>query len=147
MDNPQVTAFLDKVNANLWRLPAEQRDEELRELRQHLELLVEAQRARGLGEAAAVDAALRQFGQAEQIGRRLQRAEMSARQPRLWPLVLFYACSVVLIFGLLATANDKSTDFPATFGGQLILAVLLPSGMLLMRVIDYLRTRKLNVQG
>ena len=147
MDNPQVTAYFDKVNANLWRLPAEQRDEELRELRQHLELLIEAQHARGLGESAAVDAALRQFGQAEQVGRQLQRAEMNARQPRLWPSLLFCACSAVLIFGLLATANDKPTDFPATFGGQLILAVILPSGILLMRVIDYLRTRKLNARG
>ena len=86
--------------------------------------------------------ALRQFGQAEQIGRQLERAALSARQPRLWPLVLFYACSVVLIFGLLATANDKPTDFPATFGGQLMLALLLPSGMLAMRVISYLRARK-----
>lgn len=128
MDNLRVNAYLDNVGDTLRTLPA-------------------AQRAQGLDEAAAVAAALRQFGQAEQIGRQLQQAETKARQPRLWPLLLIYTCSVLLIFGLLATANDKPTDFPATLAGQLVLALALPSGMLIMRIVDYLRARKLYIQG
>ncbi|HEY8598974.1 MAG TPA: permease prefix domain 1-containing protein [Thermomicrobiales bacterium] len=147
MDNPQVTAYLDTVRQQLGSLSADRRDEEMREIRQHLELLIAAQRAQGFGEDAAAATALRQFGHAEQIGRQLQRAEMNARQPRLWPLLLFYACSVVLIFGLLATANDKPTDFPASLAGQLVLALVLPAGMLVIRVVAYLRTRRRNAQG
>ncbi len=146
MDNPQVNAYLDRVSASLRTLPAEQRDEELRELRQHLELLIEAQRALGLGEKEAIDTALRQFGQAEQIGRQLQQAEKNAHQGRLWQMLLFYACSVVLIFGLLATANDKPTDFPATIVGQLAFAFLLPLGTLMAGVLYHFRTRQPKMQ-
>ncbi len=91
--------------------------------------------------------ALRQFGHAEHLGRQLHQAAVRASMPRLWPLLLFYAGMVVLIFGLLATANDKPTDFPATIGGQLLLALLLPSGMLVMRALHYLRVGQPNSQG
>jgi hypothetical protein len=141
MDNPQVERYLQSVEARLSALPPAQRDDELRELRQHLEALIVGHRARGLDDDAAVAAALRQFGHAEQLGRDLQRASLRETRSRLWPVFLMYVAMVALIFGLLATANDKPTDFPATWGGQLVLALVLPAGMLVIRLIDYLRAR------
>lgn len=141
MDNPQVERYLQSIEARLEALAPAQRDDELRELRQHLEALIAGHRARGLDDDAAVAAALRQFGHAEQLGRELHRATLHAAKPRLWPFIFFYLGMVALIFGLLATANDKPTDFPATLGGQLMLAFVLPAGMFVIRLIDYLRAR------
>jgi hypothetical protein len=142
MDSPQVQRYLVAIEARLGALSPAQRDEELRELRQHLEALIAGHRASGLADDAAVAAALRQFGHAEQLGRDLQRATQRAARPRLWPVFLLYLGMVALIFALLATANDKPTDFPATWSGQLVLALVLPAGMVVIRLIDAIRIRQ-----
>ncbi len=52
----------------LQALASARRDEELREIRQHLEALVEEYIAQGYGEEEAIVTALRQFGPVERIG-------------------------------------------------------------------------------
>jgi peptidoglycan/LPS O-acetylase OafA/YrhL len=140
MDDPRVEQYLQTIARQLGASDPARRDDELRELRQHLETLIAGHRARGLADNAAVETALHQFGHAEQLGRDLGRITVR-RAPRLWPVLCLYLGMVALIFGLFATANDKPTDFPATWGGQLALAIVLPAGMLTMRLIDVVRAR------
>ena len=141
-NNPELERYIAEIGMRLGALPAARRDEELRELRQHLTALVEGHRARGLSEDAAVAAALRQFGRAEQLGQDLHAAWARPRLPRLWPWVGAYLVLVALIFGALATANDKVTDFPNNVGGQLVLALVLPAGTLAFQVVAYVRARQ-----
>ncbi len=147
MDSPRLEQYLAAVGARLRTLPPARRDEEVREIRQHLDALVAAHLARGQSPEEAVDVALRQFGHAEQIGRQLQGAWARPRAPRLWPWVGLYLSLVVLIYGAFATANDQPTDFPSHFGDQLLLALALPAGMLAIRVVAYLRARSADPQA
>ena len=142
MDNPEVERYLAAIDVRLRALPPTRRDEELRELRQHLAALVDGHRARGLSEDEAVAMALRQFGRAEQIGQDLHEAWARPGQPQLWPWVFAYLGFVALIFGAFATANDQPTDFPYHLGDQLLLALALPAGTLALQVAAYLRGRQ-----
>lgn len=141
MDNPRIERYIATLGARLRSLSSAQRDEELSEVRQHLDALVAGHRARGLSEEEAVEAALHQFGHAEQIGQQLHRAWAQRRVPRLWPALVGYVVLVALIFGAFATANDQPTDFPQGFGPQLLLALVLPAGTLAIQLVRYLRAR------
>ena len=72
--HPAIVAFLSQVDERLRRLPTERRAAERAELALHLDLLVTAQRARGLDEDEAARDAIRRFGPAERIGSQLDRA-------------------------------------------------------------------------
>jgi hypothetical protein len=144
MDNPQVDRYIATLGARLRSLSPARRAEELREVRQHLDALVAGHLARGLSEEEAVEAALRQFGHAEQIGQQLQGALEQRRAPRLWPYLAVYLALVALIFGAFATANDQPTDFPQGFGSQLLLALALPAGTFAIHLVRYLRARRAN---
>ena len=146
MVNPHVERYLAAIEARLLHLPATQRNEELHELRQHLDALIQGNRTRGMTDDDAVAAALRQFGQVESLGRQLQQSTQSQQRSRLWPLVAFYLSSAAIIFVLLWTANDKPTDFPATIVGQLAFALLLPLGTLTAGILYRLGTRKLKAR-
>jgi len=141
MGNTRVERYLADIGAHLKALSPAQHEEEVRELREHLDALVRDRRAEGLGDEEAGAAALRQFGDAGRIGRRLRGAWARRRPPRLWPWVTVYLGLAVLIFGAYATANDKPTDFPYGLAEQLVLALLLPSGMLAIGLITYVRAR------
>jgi hypothetical protein len=132
MDDRRLDHYITTVSKRKRSLPAAQREEDLREVRQHLEALVAGHVMRGMSEAQAVDAALRQFGRAEQIGQDLAVAQQPSRP--LWHYLLMYACCVLLIFGFFATANDKPTDFPYGWAEQLLLALVLPAGVLIATV-------------
>ncbi len=60
--------YLAEVERNLAPLPSARRNDELRELREHLLYAVAASRQQGLSEDDAVRAALEQFGAPENIG-------------------------------------------------------------------------------
>jgi hypothetical protein len=147
MDSPRIDRYIETLGARLRSLSPAQRDEELREVRQHLDALVAGHNARGLSEEEAVEAALRQFGHAEQIGQQLQGALAPRRTAPLLPYVIFYLALVALAFGAFATANDQPTDFPRGFGPQLLLALVLPAGTLAIHLVRYIRARRANRVG
>lgn len=137
MDNRRLDDYITTLGRRLQGLPQTQREEELHEVRQHLEALVAGHVLRGMSEADAVDAALRQFGRAEQIGKDLAAAQQPSRP--LWHYLLMYAGCVLVIFLFFATANDKPTDFPYGWAEQLVLALVLPAGVLIATVKAVIR--------
>jgi hypothetical protein len=72
--DPAVDTYLESVGGRLRRMPPERRAEELRELGQHLDLLVVGYRTQGLTPQAAAAAAVERFGRAEDLGRELHAA-------------------------------------------------------------------------
>jgi hypothetical protein len=137
MDNRRLDDYITMLARRLQGLSQTQREEELREVRQHLEALVAGHVLRGLSEAEAVDAALRQFGRAEQIGKELAAAQQPSRP--LWQYLLMYAGCVLVILLFFVTANDKPTDFPYDWQDQLLLALVLPAGVLIATVKAVIR--------
>ncbi|HEY0607628.1 MAG TPA: permease prefix domain 1-containing protein [Herpetosiphonaceae bacterium] len=132
MDDRRLDHYITTLDKRLRSLPQAQREDDLREVRQHLEALVAGHVMRGMSEADAVDAALRQFGRAEQIGKDLAALQQPSRP--LWQYLLMYAACVLVIFVFFATANDKPTDFPYGWAEQLLLALVLPAGILIATI-------------
>ncbi len=69
-----LEAYLSEVAAHLSALPAERRDEELREVRAHLLSAAEAYQELGETEQEAVESTLRQFGPPSQVAGGLTHA-------------------------------------------------------------------------
>lgn len=69
----QLEDYLQRLEAALAPLPSQARAEEVREIEAHLRILIEGNRERGVGEDEAVALSLRQFGDAETVGRDLRR--------------------------------------------------------------------------
>ena len=151
MDNPGLDRYLATLAARMQAVPAARRADELREVRQHLDALVAGNIALGRSEEAAVAAAIRQFGRAEQVGRDLnttwQRSHATHTWTALWPAALIYLCSALFIFGFFVLTNDKPTDFPYDRADQILLALVMPVGILLKTLFDHLRARKVQQQG
>lgn len=144
MANPRLEQYVETIRLRLKSLPAQQRDEEVREIRQHLDALVAAQTAAGLSEDQAVDVAIRQFGHAAEIGNDLRQSQPQ-RLRGMMPVVAIYAVSVVLILVFFVTANDKPTDFPYDMADKLVLACILPAGILVHTALAHLRARTRRV--
>lgn len=142
MANPRLDQYIETIHARLKSLPAAQRDEEVREIRQHLDALVAGHRAAGLGEDEAVHVAIRQFGHAEQVGRELHQTWQPQRLRALVPALLIYLLSVGLILVFFVTANDKVTDFPYDLADKIVLACILPAGILVHTLLSHLRARQ-----
>lgn len=120
----RVEAYFAALEAPLAELPAPRRDEFLSEARAHLAAMVEARRADGLGEEAAWDEAMTEFGEAGEVGRALWRgwassgqlesegAPLSKREVArkfVWPLI------VVLVFYplmMLLLSSDRVSKAP-----------------------------------
>jgi hypothetical protein len=141
MANTPLDRYIETIAARLKTLPAAQRDEEMREIRQHLDALVAGHRAAGLSEDEAVKVAIRQFGHAEQVGRELQQSQQPQRLRALLPALLIYLISVGLILAFFVSANDKPTDFPYDLADKIVLACILPAGILVHTVLTHFRTR------
>ena len=71
MAHDQIERYIAAVAERLQMLPADQREQDLREIRQHLEALAAGYTAQGMDETAAAAEAVRQFGHAEQRGAEL----------------------------------------------------------------------------
>jgi hypothetical protein len=67
----QLEKYLSQIEKQLAALPAEQRQDELREIRSHLEMMIEDNVARGFDVDEAVARALKQFGIAKTVGQDL----------------------------------------------------------------------------
>lgn len=76
----RIEAYFAALEAPLVELPAARREEFLAEARTHLSAMVEARRADGMGEEAAWDEALREFGEPTVVGRALWRGWASSGQ-------------------------------------------------------------------
>ena len=73
LNDPQVEDWFQRLNAAWKRMPADEQVRQREEVRQHLEGLVAAKVANGQPPEDAWIAALTQFGDPEQIGRKLYR--------------------------------------------------------------------------
>lgn len=144
---PMIDEFLGSVGARLRRLPPERRAEELRELGQHLDLLVAGYRTQGLSGPAAAAAAVDRFGRAEDLGRQLHAA---ARRPApgTSPLYylgfyLVYGATIVLVHLGIMAVIDAPLALPERLGDRLSTAawpaLLLPA---LFVVHDIRRRRR-----
>ncbi len=100
-DDP-IDRYLAGVARQLSALPAARREEDLYELRQHLETLAAGHRAAGLDEQAAARAAVARFGQAERIGRGLRDAARPRRSVRSYAVFWVSFAAVQLAVSLLA---------------------------------------------
>jgi uncharacterized membrane protein len=139
MANSQLDAYIETIESRLNGLPPARRQEEMQEIRQHLEALAAGHRIAGLGEVEAVKAAIRQFGHAEQVGQELSKASQQQRMRYLW-LILIYIITVAVSFGIYAI-NDN----PDTLFAKLVMAFSLPASILALGVAEivqtYLRSR------
>lgn len=79
----QLEQYLQTVEQNLGTLPAEERHNELCEIRQHMEALLEANRELCDTEEEAVAQTLAQFGRAQALGKNLNRVHQSKGRSRL----------------------------------------------------------------
>lgn len=74
----RLEQYLQTVEQNLNALPAEKRQNEISEIRLHMESLVEANKELGSTEEEAVTHTLAQFGRARTVGKDLNRVHQSA---------------------------------------------------------------------
>jgi len=70
-NRPEIERYLDSVQAKLWLVARPYRSEIREELRNHLESLAADYECAGFGSAEATQAAFKQFGKPDFIGRRL----------------------------------------------------------------------------
>ena len=70
-DNEEVEAYFNRLNAQMKKMPTEDRAEMHQEVRQHLEALAAAHEELGATPREAAEAALRQFGEPRYIGKRM----------------------------------------------------------------------------
>lgn len=145
MANSPLDHYLETIEARLQGLLPARRQEEMREIRQHLEALVAGHRIAGLSEEEAVAAAIRQFGHAEQVGQALNQASQQQRMRYLW-LILIYILTVAVSFGIYVI-NDN----PDTLFAKLVMAFSLPATILALGVAEvvqnYLRSRNKQTQA
>ena len=96
-----LEAYLKQVKAQLKSLPRGARENEINEIRLHLQAIINESVKRGASEADAVNLALTQFGDSQEVGRDLKNAW--DEQPESW-LRAFGAgicvaiCNAVLIY-------------------------------------------------
>ena len=116
MHEDPVDRYLASVARRLTALPAARRDEDLRELRQHLDTLVTGYRAAGLDEQAAARAAVERFGHAERIGRGLRDVARPRRSVRwyagFWLVFTAVQLAANLLVLLLAGEPSDLRDQP-----------------------------------
>ncbi len=103
--------YLAEVAAHLGPLPLKRRNEELREMRAHLENAVIVNREQGQSEDEAAQSAAMQFGMPQELGENVVRAwrrgEMRSRR-RFWGAA---ACALLLSF-LLPSLRDTPLGPP-----------------------------------
>lgn len=144
MANSRLDQYIETIENRLKSLPPVRRQEEIQEVRQHLEALVAGHRIAGLSEDEAMETAIRQFGHAEQVGQELSKASRRQRTRVLWLLGVYIATVVVNL--VIFTINDS----PETWFAKFIMAFTLSSGLLALGVIEgmqYWRNQKKQAQA
>ncbi len=89
--------YLSQIEKQLAELSTEQREEELREIRSHLEMMIDENVARGINPDEATTKALEQFGEANKLGKELRQYKTFAWLHYFRPLAAFlFALGVVI---------------------------------------------------
>ena len=134
----QLEEYLNAFALRLNKFSAAQREDQLREIRQHLEALVASHRKSGKSEEEAISLAIAQFGRAEKIGRDLNSSVSKSTMGRTaTSLFAHWAVCTVVIYGFFSLMNDKPTDFPYHQSHQLILAaVMAMAGTSIKRLLE-----------
>jgi hypothetical protein len=91
----KLEKYLSQIEKQLAALPVEQRQEELREIRSHLEMMIEENVARGCDADVAVSKALEQFGSADKLGKALRQSK-----PFAWLHYFRPIAALLLAFGV-----------------------------------------------
>ena len=151
--NKQLEQYVETVAARLGTLPEAERTEQIAELRQHLESLVASAQTEGASEEAATETALRQFGDARQVGTDLNRSGWRMRLKRLpesWVTALSVVSGISLVnllfrFGYAPLVKALVPTLPAPSGlpphatitviGSSLLAPSLFLGMLTLLML------------
>ncbi len=136
MHDPRLDEYLDAIAQRLRGVPRERRDEELLELRQHLESLIAAHIDQGLSESEAVAGALEQFGPSEEVGNGL-RAAWDMRRARFLPpnkravaSIASAALGSTSAFALLLDGHGSPQTLP--IGGQALATLLVYMALFLV---------------
>ena len=106
----RLDLYLQTVERELGGLETEQREGELREMRQHIEAIVTRLVEGGLNESEAIEAAIAQFGAARQIGRELQTARAGRESLGRVMLAVLGAGVVYIGFGSLSPMLFQSAQ-------------------------------------
>jgi hypothetical protein len=129
MKNEQLDAYVNALGARLKGLAPQQREEEMQEVRQHLESLVSWHMQEGKPVDEAVGLAIRQFGRAESVGKGLDQARSGVRLKFMRRAILkaigLWLGQAVLIFLFFMSMSDKPTDFAYLLKDKLVWALLL----------------------
>jgi len=140
----QLEKYLSQIEKQLAALPIEQRQDELREIRSHLEMMIEENVASGFDADEAVAKALKQFGAADKLGRDLKFPPGSNRRflQKYWFRVFRFlasmlAASLIVIFSIrsglipyfpsISPSLNSSCILVVTFLLSWTIAVLNPS--------------------
>ena len=93
----QLERYLREVAVQLHELPAEEREEQVEEIRVHIEAYIDRHKSAGKSDAEAEQGALLQFGDAAKVGREIIRAKThkSLRAIGLAALIMLALATVV----------------------------------------------------
>jgi len=122
--HPEIESYLTRLGNELTGIPAQQRNEELRECRLHLEALIEGQREGTPGEADSIREAIHKFGSPEDIGHSLRLVHQSRPRLLLRYAMIFGVC-VAVVYGLATILADDSIALLAKWWGRLGLVLIL----------------------
>ncbi|RYG72734.1 hypothetical protein EON80_03865, partial [bacterium] len=83
-----LETYLHQIESHLKGLSAHEKEQQLQEISQHLEILIAGQQVAGLSEAEAMQAAIRKFGDPAEIGRDIIEAIVGQKTGLLKGLLL-----------------------------------------------------------
>jgi len=113
----QLEKYLSQIEKQLAALPVEQRQNELREIRSHLEMMIDDNVACGCDADNAVAKALEQFGAANKLGKELRQYKPFAWLHYFRPLAAFlFALGVVIAWVSISPNKSQIPSFvPVSF--------------------------------
>lgn len=134
MQNTRFENYMSQLESRLKHLTSAQREEEMREVRGHLETLASWHTQQGKNPEDAVQEAIRQFGKAEQIGRELNdialRKSFVSSASWIGQAFAIWCCLAALHFLIFSSMNDKPSDFPHLLWSRWIISAMLATSML-----------------
>lgn len=134
MKSERFDCYIAELETRLKSLMPQQRQDEMREVRQHLEDLALWHMQQGRSADDAVELALKQFGRAEAIGAELSGAVKEVRVRSQSRTLFGFAAYWVAIFALeylfFYSMADKPTDFPYLAKDKLVLSAVAATSAL-----------------
>jgi hypothetical protein len=121
MQSNRLEEYLDAVEQHLGRLPERERQEWREETRLHLLALVEAEEELGRSRSEAEEAAIRRFGDPEQVGSLLRPSYAGSRRRAAGERFVWTAFGLASSTGatfLAASLIALQYDYLRSIGGQ-----------------------------